>query len=74
VPTRVIVRRLRLGTGLVLFTYVTTHLLNHALGLVSLAAMDAARPWFLALWRNPAGTLLLYGSLLTHLALALWSL
>jgi adenylate cyclase len=70
----VIVRRLRLGTGLVLFTYVTTHLLNHALGLVSLAAMDAARPWFLALWRNPAGTLLLYGSLLTHLALALWSL
>ncbi len=68
------VARARLVTGLVLFTYLTTHLLNHALGLVSLAAMDAGRQWFLLLWRNPAGTVALYGSLVTHVTLAFWSL
>ena len=67
-------RRLRLATGLVLFTFLTTHLTNHALGLISLEAMEAGRLWFLALWRNPVGTLALYGSLVTHFALALVSL
>lgn len=65
------VRRTRSVTGLVLFAYVTTHLLNHALGLVSLSAQEAGRVWFLALWRNPVGTTVLYVSLLSHLALAL---
>jgi adenylate cyclase len=36
--------------------------------------MEAGRVWFLALWRNPLGTLALYGSLVTHLALALFAL
>ena len=67
-------RRLRLTTGLVLFAYVTTHLLNHALGLISLEAMEAGRRWFLAFWRSPLGSLVLYGSLLTHVALALGAL
>ena len=40
------VRQLRLTTGLILFTFVTTHLLNHALGLISLDAMEAGRWWF----------------------------
>src|SRR5687767_920222 len=68
------VRRLRLITGLVLLTYLTTHFLNHALGLVSLEAMETGRTWFVALWRNPLATLALYGSLATHLALAFYSL
>jgi adenylate cyclase len=33
--------------------------------------MDAGRVWFVALWRNPLGTGLLYGAFLTHLVLAL---
>src|SRR2546425_1604276 len=37
------VRRVRLWSGLVLFAYVTTHLANHSLGLVSLDAMEAGR-------------------------------
>ena len=65
-----VIKRLRSATGLVLFAYVLTHFLNHALGLVSLAAQEAGRAWFLTLWRNPVGTTALYGSLLIHLALA----
>jgi adenylate cyclase len=57
-----------------LFSYLTTHLLNHALGLISLDAMEAGRIWFLALWRNPVGTTAFYGSLLVHFSLALWAL
>jgi adenylate cyclase len=68
------VRRTRLVTGLILLTYLATHLLNHALGLISLDAMESGRMWFLALWRNPLGTAALYTSLLTHFSLALWSL
>jgi adenylate cyclase len=68
------VRRLRLWSGLILFTYLTTHFANHALGLVSLRAMGEGRVWFLALWNGPLGTVALYGALLTHFSLALTSL
>jgi adenylate cyclase len=68
------IRRLRLWSGVVLFAYVATHLANHALGLVSLAAMEEGRVWFLALWRNPVGTLALYGGVAIHAGLSLWSL
>src|SRR5207302_6299413 len=67
-------RRIRLWSGLVLFAYVTMHLANHSLGLVSLDAMEAGRVYFLALWRNPLLSLLLYGSLVTHVVLAFWAL
>ena len=53
------VRRLRLVSGLVLFVFVLTHFLNHALGLVSLEVLEAGRLWFLAFWRWPPATLLL---------------
>jgi len=64
------VRRLRLATGLVLFAYVSTHLLNHAVGLVSLEALEMARRGFVWFWRLAPLTILLYGSLAIHLALA----
>src|SRR5689334_211007 len=69
-----VVRQTRLWLGLVLFTYLTTHFLNHALGLISLDAMMAGRDWFVLLWRSRAGTLALYTALLGHLFLAYWSL
>ena len=68
------VRRTRLVTGLILLSYLTTHLLNHGLGLISLEAMEWGRRWFLLLWRNPLGTAVLYSALLTHLCLAIWAL
>ncbi len=69
-----LVQRARLVSGLVLFSYVATHLANHSLGLISLEAMEVGRVWFLSVWRSSVGTIFLYGALSVHLALALWSL
>lgn len=65
------VRPLRLWCGLVLLAYITAHFANHAVGLVSLAAMEKVRIWFLALWRNPLGETALFGALLVHWGLGL---
>src|SRR5262249_58499670 len=54
--------------------YLVLHFLNHALGLVSLAAMEAGRHWFLALWRSAPGTVALYGAITVHGVLGLWLL
>ncbi len=67
-------RRLRLISGLILFTYVATHLANHALGIISLPAMDRGRDLFVLIWRSLPGSLLLYGALLIHLGLAYWAI
>src|SRR6266850_8298779 len=67
-------RRLRLATGLIVAWFVVGHFLNHSLGVVSIDAMDRVRSVLAAWWRSPPGTVLLYGSLLTHFALALVSL
>src|ERR1700741_4537577 len=67
-------RLLRLITGLVVASFVTGHFLNHALGVVSIEAMDELRVFLAAWWRSPVGSVVLYGSLLTHFALALVSL
>jgi len=69
-----VVRQIRLWTGLVLFSYLTTHFANHALGLVSLDAMAAGQEWFILVWRSWPGTIALYGSFSIHNLLALWAL
>jgi adenylate cyclase len=67
-------RRLRLASGLILFGYVLTHLSNHALGNISLDAMEDGLSLASALWLNPLGLTLLYGALLVHLLLGLQAL
>jgi adenylate cyclase len=67
-------RRFRLLSGLVLFAYLTTHLLNHALGIISLSMAEAGLRVEMAFWRVPAMTLLLYGAVAVHFLLALWTL
>ncbi len=67
-------RRLRIITGMILAAYIIIHLSNHALGLVSLEAMESMRKFVTPFWRSWAGGLLIYGSLLTHFGLALMSL
>ncbi|CAG2157437.1 hypothetical protein LMG31506_06013 [Cupriavidus yeoncheonensis] len=68
------VRSVRLATGLVLFSYVGTHLLNHALGNISLAWLERDLLVQKFIWQGWLGTILLYGSLVTHFFLGLWAL
>lgn len=67
-------RRLRLASGLVMLAYVATHLLNHAVGLVSVAAMQLVLRYFAAFWSLPPMQVLLYGSVALHYGLALSAL
>jgi adenylate cyclase len=67
-------RRLRLAAGLFLLFYVTTHLLNHAIGLVSVAAMERVLRDFAAFWSLAPLQTLLYGSIALHYGLALGAL
>ena len=68
------IARLRLASGLVMLVYVTSHFLNHALGLVSLGVMEAVLERVYAVWSSPPGTVLLYGAFAIHYGLALRSL
>ncbi len=65
------IRRLRLGSGIVLFVYIALHLANHALGVVSLGLAERALGWSITLWHSRAGTALLYGAAALHFLLAL---
>ncbi|HEY8565015.1 MAG TPA: adenylate/guanylate cyclase domain-containing protein [Beijerinckiaceae bacterium] len=60
----------RLASGLVLFAFALTHFLNHALGLVSVQAMEAMQETRSGFWRSLPGTWLLYGSAAVHIGLA----
>lgn len=64
-------RAMRLGSGLVLMIFVTLHLINHALGIVSLEEMEMMQGWRWMIWKSFAGTLLLYGAFATHIVLVL---
>ena len=68
------INQVRLTTGLILAVYVTGHLLNHSVGLISLQAADNARAIFHTFWHTPIGTPLLYGALIIHVGLGLRAL
>ena len=57
-----------------MLAYVTMHLLNHAVGLVSLEAMENVLWYVFRIWTNRPAQVLLYGSFLVHYGLALWAL
>ena len=68
------VRRLRLISGLILFVYVVTHFVNHGLGIISIAAMEAMLSVVYPVWSYPPITFMLYGALVVHMTLALYAL
>jgi len=67
-------QRLRLVSGLVLFTFATTHFLNHALGLFSVDWMQAVQQWRWTVTRSWPGTIVLAAAFTTHVGLALFKL
>ncbi|MEP3847805.1 MAG: 2Fe-2S iron-sulfur cluster-binding protein [Paracoccaceae bacterium] len=67
-------RSLRITTGLVLLAFVTSHLLNASLGIISVKAMEAARPYLTEIWETKPVFLLLFLSLAAHFILGLISI
>ena len=67
-------RNLRMGSGLVLFTYITAHFVNHALGLISLSTAEEGLGYAEYVWDSLPGTVVLYGAAAVHFMLALWAI
>jgi adenylate cyclase len=69
------VRQLRLACGLVMFSYIFSHFLNHALGNISFPAMawwlKNVHVWW---WRIPIVNATLYTAAVIHFSLGLWAL
>ncbi|MBV9542970.1 MAG: (2Fe-2S)-binding protein [Chloroflexi bacterium] len=72
--SRLIVRHIRLGSGLFLLLFITCHLCNLALGLVSLDTMERWRGALLIPWQTNFGQALLLAAALIHAGLGLASL
>jgi adenylate cyclase len=67
-------RQVRLVCGLVLFTYVTSHFLNHALGNISVEAMESGVYYHTLFWQFLPVAIALYTAALTHAGLGIWAL
>lgn len=67
-------QRLRLVSGLILFTFAGAHFLNHAVGLLSLEAMHQVQSIRTVVTRSTGGTIVLAAALLTHFTLGLYKL
>lgn len=68
------VRQLRLVTGIVLFAFLISHFLNHALGNVSLDAMEEALNTHHSFWGEQPVKAIFYLAALIHTALGIWML
>lgn len=67
-------QRLRIASGLILFTFAATHFLNTALGLVHLETMHQVQAWRQLVTRSLPGSIVLGLALVTHVSLALYKL
>jgi adenylate cyclase len=68
------VRQVRFACGLVLFSYLISHFLNHALGNISIEAMTTGIYYHIAFWQFPPVAILLYASAFVHSGLGIWAL
>ncbi|MGJ8617806.1 MAG: 2Fe-2S iron-sulfur cluster-binding protein [Sulfitobacter sp.] len=69
-----VIRTLRAVSGLYLLLYITSHLINLSLGLISIEAMDAARPYLSGFLGHPVLRPVLLTALLVHYAIGLRSI
>lgn len=67
-------RQLRLISGIVLFAFLISHFLNHALGNISLEAMERALSTHHNFWQGQPIKTIFYSSVLVHAALGIWML
>ena len=64
--------KMRIASGIVLFIYLTLHLCNHSLGLISDELMHSGAKFMKALVRNWPVTIILYAALIVHTLLSFW--
>jgi adenylate cyclase len=62
---------LQRGSGVVLLVYISLHLVNHAIGVWSLDFAERGLTLSMRLWQSVPGTILLYGAVAVHFALAI---
>jgi adenylate cyclase len=67
-------RQVRLATGVILFAYLVSHFLNHALGNISLEALATGVHLHMTFWQFLPITILFYTACLVHTALGIWAL
>ena len=68
------VRQVRLACGVVLFAYLVSHFLNHALGNISMEALAAGLYYHTVFWQFLPVAILLYTAALLHSGLGIWAL
>src|SRR3954471_6132663 len=68
------VRQVRLASGLVLFAYLVSHFLNHALGNISMEALAGGVYWHTLFWQFLPVAAIFYSACLVHTALGIWAL
>ncbi len=64
-------RSLRIITGLILYLFIATHLLNVSLGVISPDLIESSRKTIMYIWSNRLGSMVLMVSLLIHMILGL---
>ncbi|POM14150.1 hypothetical protein CSX04_06961 [Burkholderia cepacia] len=64
-------RRLQLGSGILLWLYISIHMVNHALGIWSIDIAERGLHLAIGLWQSLPGTIVLYGAAGLHFALAI---
>src|SRR5215211_8931194 len=67
-------RQVRLVSGLILFAYLVSHFLNHALGNVSMEAQAGGVYLHTSFWQFLPVAILFYAACLAHTALGIWAL
>jgi adenylate cyclase len=67
------VRQIRLACGLVLFAYLVSHFLNHALGNISTDALAAGVHYHKRFWQFLPVAIVLYTAAAVHAGLGLWA-
>jgi len=67
-------RQIRLASGLVLFAYLVSHFLNHALGNVSMEALASGVYFHTLFWQFLPVAILFYAACLVHTLLGIWAL
>ena len=67
-------RQIRLASGVVLFAYLVSHFLNHALGNISMEALASGVYWHTLFWHSLPVTIVFYAACLVHTALGIWAL